>query len=235
MQCHHTCLAIAGYLGVTSNGRTAGLKGWILITFGLITKKLKDTGSVENLLCSGCPPILSDQDKCQILQTAKKQWCMTFGDISNQLDLNVSESIICLILRSVGYSWHVAQRVSFLTKNHRRCWLVWAKHYKPFSPSFRQRVINSEEAYIFLGDNCGRVFVTRNAEEEYLEECLEPKFKQSSVHIMVWRCIVEGMKGPLVVLEYPEAKGGGMNTKWYCEQVLDGALVDFYTNVKDLV
>ena len=52
---------------------------------------------------------------------------------------------------------------------------------------------------------------------------------------MVWGCIVEGMKGPLVVLEYPEAKGGGMNTKWYCEQVLDGALVDFYTNVKDLV
>jgi len=35
------------------------------------------------------------------------------------------------------------------------------------------------------------------------------------------------------VLEYPGGKGGGINTKRYCKQVLDGALVDFYTKVKN--
>jgi hypothetical protein len=39
-----------------------------------------------------------------------------------------------------------------------------------------------------------------------------------------------GWKGPLVVLKYPGGKGGGMNKKRYCEQVLlvDGATLGFY-------
>lgn len=38
-----------------------------------------------------------------------------------------------------------------------------------------------------------------------------------------------GKKGPLVVLEYPGGKEGGMNAKRYQEQVLEGALRQFYT------
>ena len=41
-------------------------------------------------------------------------------------------------------------------------------------------------------------------------------------------CIMKGRKGPLVVLEYPGGKGGGMNTDRYREQVLEGVLKDFY-------
>jgi hypothetical protein len=37
-----------------------------------------------------------------------------------------------------------------------------------------------------------------------------------------------GVKGPLVVLEFPGGKGGGLNSTRYQEQVLDGALLDFY-------
>jgi arsenate reductase-like glutaredoxin family protein len=43
---------------------------------------------------------------------------------------------------------------------------------------------------------------------------------------------MEGRKGPLLMLEYPGGKGGGMNTKRYCEQVLDGVLMDFYGKAK---
>ena len=43
---------------------------------------------------------------------------------------------------------------------------------------------------------------------------------------------MEGRKGPLVVLEYPGGKGGGMNSRRYCEQVLEGALGDFYAKMK---
>jgi hypothetical protein len=35
-------------------------------------------------------------------------------------------------------------------------------------------------------------------------------------------------KGPLVLLEYPGGKGGGMNADCYIEQVLKKALSDFY-------
>ena len=40
-------------------------------------------------------------------------------------------------------------------------------------------------------------------------------FKQSSIRVMVWGCIMNGQKGPLVVLEYPGGKGGGMNSSRY--------------------
>jgi len=73
-----------------------------------LANKFKDTGSVENLPRSGRPPTLSDQDKRQIIRTAKKQRRTAFADISNQLDLNVSKATIRVVLRSAGYSRHVA-------------------------------------------------------------------------------------------------------------------------------
>ncbi|KAJ7585332.1 hypothetical protein C8J56DRAFT_788619, partial [Mycena floridula] len=67
--------------------------------------------------------------------------------------------------------------------------------------------------------------------EEMLEECLVPTFEQSSVHFRVWGCIMKGVKGPLLVLEYPRGKGGGMNSERYQKQVLDGKLLKFYADM----
>jgi hypothetical protein len=94
--------------------------------------------------------------------------------------------------------------------------MAWARLYHKYSLQQWARVIWSDEAYIYLGDDRGRVFVTRRPDEEYLDECLVPTFKQSPVRVMVWACIMKGRKGPLVVLEYPGGKGGGMNTRRYC-------------------
>ncbi|KAF9476438.1 hypothetical protein BDN70DRAFT_762689, partial [Pholiota conissans] len=74
--------------------------------------------------------------------------------------------------------------------------------------------------------------VTRRADEAYREECLVPTFKQSPIRVMVWGCIMDGKKGPLVVLDYPGGKGGGMNSTRYREQVLDAVLKDFYGEMK---
>ncbi|KAF9477900.1 hypothetical protein BDN70DRAFT_774423, partial [Pholiota conissans] len=74
--------------------------------------------------------------------------------------------------------------------------------------------------------------VTRRPGEELLDCCVVPTFKQSSVWVMVWGCIMKGWKGPLIVLEYPGGKGGGMNSARYQEQVLDGQLAGFYSELK---
>lgn len=65
----------------------------------------------------------------------------------------------------------------------------------------------------------------------YDENCVVPRFKQSLVRVMIWACIMKGKKGPLVVLEYLGGKDGGMNLKCYQEQVLEGKLRDFYTQM----
>jgi hypothetical protein len=95
------------------------------------------------------------------------------------------------------------------------------------------RVIYSDEAYIVLGDNKGPVWVTRSPEEVYDNSCVVPRFKQSSLRIMVWGCILRGRKGPLVILEYPGGRGGGMTAARYQEQVLDKVLHNFYQSMAE--
>jgi hypothetical protein len=65
-----------------------------------------------------------------------------------------------------------------------------------------------------------------------LDVCTIPTFKQSSLRIMVWGCVMYGRKGPLIVLEYPGGRGGGMNSKCYQDQVLQGMLKRFYNKEK---
>lgn len=62
--------------------------------------------------------------------------------------------------------------------------------------------------------------------------CLVPSFKQSSINVMVRGCIIAGQKGPLIVLEYPGGKGGGMNSTRYQMQALEGGLSDFHAHMK---
>ena len=149
---------------------------------------------------------------------------MPFCEITNDLGLNVCKQTIQNVLRHKGYHQRVARKVPFLTRRHRHLRLSWARLYKLQQ---WQSVIWSDECYIYLGDDRRHIFVTRCADEVYLEECLVPTFKQSPVRKMVWGCIMDGRKGPLLVLEYPGGKGGGMNTKRYCEQVLNGVLKEF--------
>ena len=50
---------------------------------------------------------------------------------------------------------------------------------------------------------------------------------------MVWGCIMEGRKGPLVILKYSGGKGGGITAAQYQNQVLDGPLHDFYQQMTE--
>jgi hypothetical protein len=109
--------------------------------------------------------------------------------------------------------------------------MYWVKLYRKWKDEQWGKVIWSDECYIYLGDDRGRIYVTRRADEELHEDCLVPTFKQSSVRVMVWGCIMKGRKGPLIVLEYPGGKGGGMNSKRYQQQVLEGVLKNFYTQM----
>ena len=94
-------------------------------------------------------------------------------------------------------------------------------------------IIWLDECYIHLNDQSGRVYVTRHANEEYDENCVIPTFKQSSVCVMFWGCIMKGRKGPLVVLEYTGGRGGGMTGQRYISQVLEAHLNSFYHQMKE--
>jgi hypothetical protein len=123
----------------------------------------------------------------------------------------------------------VARKVPFLTQCQKKARLEWA-HMREGEDW--DTVMWSDECYIEMDNRTGRVYVTRTTDEVYDEACLAPTFKQLSVRVMVWGCVANGWKGPLVVLEYPGGKGGGMTADRYCEQVLEGVLMDAMKEIK---
>ncbi|KAE9391691.1 hypothetical protein BT96DRAFT_945185 [Gymnopus androsaceus JB14] len=165
--------------------------------------------------------------------TAKRIWSKycTTGSTKNQqrsgCPLKVTERTKQALVRTV-HNNHCMPfgEVPYLTKLQKKKRAAWAKQVKGSDWS---KVIWSDECYVYLGDSHGRVFVTCCIGKQLEDDCLVPAFKQSSIRVMVWGCIMKGKKGPLVVLEYPGGKEGGMNTKRYQEQVLEGALRQFYT------
>lgn len=200
-------------------------------TVSRLLAKFEEQGTVENAPRSGRPRILTDRGERLVVHTAQKNRRLPLQDISNMLPVKVSTSTIRRILDRSGYHRRVARKVPYLNASHRRCRRAWARKYRKWQAQWNH-VIWSDETYIFLGDKAGRVYVTRKAGEELLEECLYPTFKQSPVRVMVWGCVMNGVKGPLVVLDYPGGKGGGMNATRYHDQVLSGPLLKFHDEIK---
>jgi len=154
-----------------------------------------------------------------------------FAEIRNQVELKVSDATVRNVLADEGYHWWVTYKVPYLKREHKKDWIHWACKFKGFSENDWEIVIWSDEYYMYLGDNCGCIYVTCYPDKELHKEWLVPAFKQSTVHIMVWGSIMKGKGGPLIVLEYTGGKGGGMNSKHYQDQVLDGVLKGFYAQM----
>lgn len=193
-----------------------------------IWTKYKATGSTENLPKSGRPKKVTPRMERTIVREALSNRRKPFSEIANECTPKISTSTVANILKRQHYHRRVAKRVPYLTKAHKRARMAWARICKPFKAGNWRRKIWSDECYIHLDDNKGRIFVTRRPGEEFLDECCVASLTQSPIRVMVWGCIMKGRKGPLIVMEFPGGKGGGMNSKRYQEQVLDATLKPYY-------
>ncbi|KAJ3509185.1 hypothetical protein NLJ89_g5358 [Agrocybe chaxingu] len=220
---------IVGYAQATGNAAAAGRKENVNErTAQLIYKHYLQTGNTSDEPRSGRPSKLNDYDIRQLIREVRKYRRTPLTQITNQLATEVSVSTVRRTLAAEGYHRRVARKVPYLSPFHKCQRLAWARIHRTFRPADWKCTMFSDECYVYLGDNHGRIYVTRRPDEWLLEECLVPTFKQSTVRVMVWGCIMEGRKGPLVVLEYPGGKGGGLNSNRYREQVLEPVLLNFY-------
>jgi hypothetical protein len=92
----------------------------------------------------------------------------------------------------------------------------WAKDHLDWDMGDFSKVIYSNKVCIILSDIKDAVWVTWSADEVYNDDCVIPKFKQSSLR-----------------MEYPGGFGGGMTAARYQEQVLDKVLHDFYQSMAE--
>ena len=223
------------FIGAVSGGqsvRSAAKKyGICKSTAQNIWTKWKKKGSTENLPRTGRPKKTTECMERSIIRESLANRQKPFCEIANAASPRISTSTIRNVLRQKGYHRHVAKKLPYLTQAHKRARLAWAQICKAFTVRNWQKKIWSDECYVYLGDNRGRIFITRRPGEKFRDDCCVAKFTQSSVRVMVWACIMKGRKGPLIVLEYPGGLWGRMNSAWYQQQVLDGALKDFYHQV----
>lgn len=195
--------------------------------------RTKKRGTVHNAQRSGRPSKVSDRTVRFVLRYMKQNRRASLREIGNAVDPQISASTVRRILAGKGYHRRRARKVPYLSKLQKDKRLAWAMDHEAWKLEEWRHVIWSDECYVMLGDKKGSVYVTRRPEEEFDDSCTVKTFKKSPVNVMVWACIMDGAKGPLVVLDYPGGPGGGFTAERYQEQVLDGTLWDFYISMVD--
>lgn len=194
-----------------------------------IWKKFVATGSTHNAPRSGRPPKATPRVRRRLVRIVKKNRRLPLREVAKLLSPQLSTSTIRNVLASEGFHRRKARRVPYLSRAHKQQRAAWAKPIAQWTMEQFSKIIWSDECYVHIGGNPGSVYVSRRPDEADLEECSAPTFEQSSVKVMVWACAMLDSKGPLIVLDFPGGKGGGMNSDRYQEQVLNGKLLDYYT------
>ena len=135
------------------------------------------------------------------------------------------------MLEEQGYHRRIAQKVPFLTQAQKWKRLEWAKEFEGVDGKEWMNLMSSDECMVKL-DGKGQVHITHCPREEFDENCVIPKMKQSNIKAMIWAAVMLGKKGLIVVLEYPGGNGGVMNKERYISQVLNAHHKGFYDQME---
>lgn len=123
-----------------------------------------------------------------------------------------------------GYHRRIARSKPFLNTANKQRRLAWALEHEHWSIQDWLRVIWTDEAAFYVGGFRGNTWVTRNAQEEYHEQCLLPKF-QRLLHVMIWGSICSDRIGPLVIWD---KSWGKITLKSYVKHITEPAILPFY-------
>lgn len=194
-------------------------------------KHWQQNGTTHYPPLPGRPRKLDDEAHRRLIQLARSDCRMPLAELGTNIEPNVSRSTVRKELAANLLHRRKARHKPTLKPWHKAARLFFARNALDLNPDTLHRVIWSDESYITIGDTPGVLYVTRKPGEEFDEKYIVPSDLQSNIRIMVWGCIMKDKKGPLVVLEYPGGKGGGMTAGRYKDQVLDPVLRPFYMEV----
>ena len=76
--------------------------------------------------------------------------------------------------------------------------------------------------------NGGKVYVQREPDEEYLEDCVEPTFILGFKRVKVQGAIRYRKKSKLIVIPENIEKGKKLNAETYMSEIMDKELFDFW-------
>ena len=134
------------------------------------------------------------------------------------IGLQASEYPLRAAFAKEGYNRRIARKKPYLDVTRRMKRLQFGLNTQSWSREMWRRVLWTDECYVWLGGKWGTVYVTRSAGEEYLDDCLVPKFEQKNI-LMIWGGILayNGKKG-LVIWEKED--WGSIKAKTYIDHIL---------------
>ena len=174
----------------------------------------------------GRQKLLSSEDRKHLVAIAtqsaenrrKPLW-----EIALLCNIKASDDTLRRAFASEGFHRRVARKKPFLDESAKASRLNWCTERVHWTVEDWMRVIWTDEASFNIGGARGRIWVTRNAEEEYDEACLVPKFKKLS-GLMIWGCFIGARLGPLV---FWDPAWGRITAKSYSMYILP-ILYDFW-------
>ena len=101
-----------------------------LTTIRRIIDRYKKTGKTENLLRSGHPLALNDNEKNALINEVIQDRYKPLHEVINTLDLNCSLTTAKRALHDVEIYSHVAAKKPFISEKHALARISWCEKYK---------------------------------------------------------------------------------------------------------
>lgn len=150
------------------------------------------------------------------------------SQIAEEAGITVNERTLRQAFADGGYHRRIARVKPYLSISAKIKRFNWANELSDWSVADFRKVIWTDECAFNIGGFAGNTWVTRLPGEEYLEDCLVPKFRKLET-IMVWGCIYGNIKGPLVFWD-KKNWGKTINGPGYCEYIIHPHLYPFWQN-----
>lgn len=220
---------VAAAIALKSDTQAADLFGVPRETARNIRRRFEKQGTTTNAARTGRPLKVTDRTRRHVIREVKKDRRKSYKEIGKRVMPILSTSSVKRIVNAKGMHRRKAQKVPRLQKYHRDICMTWARGVIGWDEFKWRRIIWSDESWVYVAGSSGTIYVTRAPDEQDLEECMDPQFEKSKTKVMIWACIMWNCKGPVVALEFPGGRGGGMNSDRYQTQVLEPVLSEFYT------
>lgn len=176
----------------------------------------------------GRPVILDSPTRRRLVFTATENAenrRKSYTEIAEICGITACEKTLRKAFDAEGYSRRIARKKVFLKAETKAKRLQFALDHRHWTVEDWRRVLWTDECYVWLGGARGNIWVTRKPGEDYLEECIAPKFKKQN-SVMIWGGILGGKKAPLVL--WDKKDWGTITAKTYVDHVLQPVLWPFW-------
>jgi transposase len=206
MRCELTAFEKGKIVGLHLSSKSireiSAITGYPKSTVGVILKRFKDEGHVDNKPRKGRPPLLKDRDKRCLVRVVLKNRRKSMHEISVAYNENAPTTASTRTLRrnlqKLGFHGRAGVRKPFVSETNRRRRLQWCKQRRNYTMQQWHSIVWSDESRFTLYQTDGRAWVWRRDNEKYQIDCQIPTVKHAGGSVMFWGCCSALRHGPII-------------------------------------